>query len=87
MSARCDDDGIKIYSLWDMYPITDLVTYPSLYEGFGNAFLEAVYYRKPLLVNRYDIYMRDIEPKGFQTVTIQGYVSPRNRPRCQKITG
>ncbi|MCC5926427.1 MAG: glycosyltransferase family 4 protein [Bacteroidetes bacterium] len=82
---QVDEQGNKIYSLWDMYPITDLVTYPSLYEGFGNAFLEAVYYRKPILVNRYDIYMRDIEPKGFQTVTIQGYVSPETVREVKKI--
>jgi len=65
----------KEYSLWEIYACADLVTYPSLYEGFGNAFLEAVYYRKPLLVNRYDIFMRDIEPKGFRTITIDGYVN------------
>lgn len=82
---QVDEEGNKIYSLWDMYPITDLVTYPSLYEGFGNAFLEAVYYRKPLLVNRYDIYMRDIEPKGFQTVTIQGYVAPETVRDVKKL--
>lgn len=31
------------YSLWDVYSYADFITYPSLYEGFGNAFLEAVY--------------------------------------------
>lgn len=31
------------YSLWDVYPCADLVTYTSLYEGFGNAFLETVF--------------------------------------------
>lgn len=34
-------DGRKIYTLYDVYPHADLVTYPSHYEGFGNAFLEA----------------------------------------------
>lgn len=78
-------NGQKIYSLWDIYPIADLVTYPSLYEGFGNAFLESVYYRKPILVNRYDIFMRDIEPKGFKTITIDGYVSPKTIEKVQEI--
>ena len=32
-------DGGKVYSLEDVYPHADLVTYPSLFEGFGNAFL------------------------------------------------
>ncbi|MCP4690912.1 MAG: glycosyltransferase family 4 protein [Desulfobacterales bacterium] len=69
------DDGRKIYSLQDVYQQADLVTYPSNFEGFGNAFLEAIYYRKPILVNRYSIYAFDIEPKGFETIKIDGYVS------------
>ena len=35
------------YSLWDIYPHADFITYPSLLEGFGNAFLEAIYFKKP----------------------------------------
>ena len=59
------DDGHKIYTLEDIYPFADLVTYPSTFEGFGNAFLEAVYFRKPIVVNNYSIYHKDIKPKGF----------------------
>ena len=70
-----DSEMGKRYTLWDVYPHADLVTYPSLYEGFGNAFLEAIYFRKPLLVNRYSIYIRDIEPKGFQVVEMDGYLT------------
>ena len=69
------EDGSKIYSLWDTYPHADLVTYPSLYEGFGNALLEAFYFRKPVLVNRYSIYQTDIEPKGFEVLTMNGYLT------------
>jgi mannosylglucosylglycerate synthase len=68
-------DGRKIYSLDDIYPHADLVTYPSNFEGFGNAFLEAIYYRKPILVNNYSIYSTDIRPKGFSTIEIDGYVT------------
>ena len=46
-------DGKKVYTLFDIYPHADLVTYPSYYEGFGNAFLEAVYFGKPVVVNTY----------------------------------
>jgi glycosyltransferase involved in cell wall biosynthesis len=68
-------NGKKIYALGDVYPQADLVTYPSSIEGFGNAFLEAVYYRRPILVNSYSIYEVDIKPKGFHTVTFDGYIS------------
>jgi len=67
-------DGRKIYTLWDLYPHADFVTYPSIYEGFGNALLEAIYFHKPVLINRYDIFARDIEPKGFEFPMMEGYV-------------
>jgi mannosylglucosylglycerate synthase len=70
-----DGKGQKIYTLWDIYPHADLVTYPSIYEGFGNAFLEALYFRKPIVVNRYSVYMLDIEPLGFETITMDGHVT------------
>ena len=68
-------DGRKIYTLGDVYPYADLVTYPSTIEGFGNAFLEAVYYRRPLIVNNYSIYEVDIKPKGFQVIEFDGFIS------------
>lgn len=68
-------DGKKVYTLGDVYPYADLVTYPSAIEGFGNAFLEAVYYRRPILVNNYSIYEVDIKPKGFRVVWFDGYIS------------
>ncbi len=68
-------EGRRTFTLWDVYPHADFVTYPSLYEGFGNAFLEAVYFRKPILVNRYDNFTRDIEPKGFRVPVIEGYLT------------
>ncbi len=61
-------NGRKIYTLFDVYPHADLVTYPSLYEGFGNAFLEAIYFGKPVVVNTYAVYARDIDPLGFKII-------------------
>ncbi len=68
-------DGKKIYTLSDVYPHADMVTYPSAIEGFGNAFLEAVYYRRLILVNNYSIYEVDIKPKGFRTIWFDGFIS------------
>ncbi len=69
------ENGEKIYSLQDVYPHADLVSYPSLQEGFGNAFLEAVYFRKPILVNNYSIYSFDIKPKGFEAIEMDNFIS------------
>jgi glycosyltransferase involved in cell wall biosynthesis len=67
--------GHKIYTLFDLYPHCDLVTYPSHYEGFGNAFLEAIYFRKPVVVNAYAVYARDIDPLGFKTIEFPQLIS------------
>ncbi len=74
-TRRMTHDGRKIYALWDAYPHADFVTYPSLYEGFGNALIETIYFRKPALVNRYPVYAEDIAPLGFQFVEIDGRVT------------
>jgi glycosyltransferase involved in cell wall biosynthesis len=71
-----------LYTLWDVYPHADFITYPSLYEGFGNAFLEAVYFKKPLLINRYATFVKDIEPKGFDLIAMDGYLT---RKTVQKV--
>jgi glycosyltransferase involved in cell wall biosynthesis len=68
-------DGRKIYSLADAYYPADLVTYPSTIEGFGNAFLEAIYYRKPIVMSTYEIYRIDIQPKGFEVIEFGDYIT------------
>jgi len=78
-------DGQKLYSLWDVYRHADLVTFPSLYEGFGNALLEAFYCRKPVVVNRYAVFISDIEPKGFQVVPMSGYVTPESLEQVRRV--
>ena len=68
-------DGRKVYTLWDVYPHADLITYPSTYEGFGNAFIEAIYFKKPILVNQYSAYVMDIKPYGFKAIEMAGWVT------------
>lgn len=84
VSIRIDDPFNKKnrnssanYSLWDVYPYADFITFPSLYEGFGNAFLEGIYFKKPILINRYATFVRDIEPLGFDLAVMDGYLSKK----------
>jgi glycosyltransferase involved in cell wall biosynthesis len=72
-------------SLWDVYPHADFITYPSLYEGFGNAFLEAVYFKKPLLINRYATFVQDIEPKGFDLIVMDGYLTHKTVLKVKEV--
>jgi len=80
-------NGRKIYTLEDIYPHADLVTYPSNFEGFGNAFLEAIYFRKPIVVNTYSIYTMDIQPKGFDVIEIDGYVTEEAVLKAREVLG
>ena len=90
-----DADGRKLYTLWDLYPHADLVTYPSTYEGFGNALLEAIYFKKPVVINRYNIFIEDIEPKGFKLPVIDGFITREvvreverllsDKPHCEAV--
>jgi mannosylglucosylglycerate synthase len=78
-------DVFRHLSLWDVYPHADFITYPSLYEGFGNAFLEAIYFKKPLLINRYAIFVKDIEPQGFDLVVMDGYLTSHNVAAVREV--
>lgn len=80
-----NDNGEKIYVLGDAYLNADFITYPSLYEGFGNALIEAFYFRKPALVNRYSIFVSDIEPRGFDVITMNGFLTREVRDRVRRV--
>jgi mannosylglucosylglycerate synthase len=60
----------KYYALWDMYAISDFVTYPSILEGWGNQFIEAIFAKKPILIYEYPVYLSDIKPLNFSVVSL-----------------
>ncbi len=63
------------YSLSDAYAYANSCTYFSTYEGFGNAFVEAVLAKTPVFVNNYKpVYMPDIGSKGFKVVMLEDNV-------------
>ena len=74
-------------NLWNVYLNSDFITFPSLHEGFGNAFLEAVYFKKPLMINRYATFIKDIEPKGFDLVAIDGHITKETIHKIKEILG
>ncbi|MDV7106407.1 glycosyltransferase family 4 protein [Vibrio sp. TH_r3] len=63
-------NGKKIYSLWDAYVDCDFVMYPSIYEGWGNQLLEAMFARKPTLIFEYSVYEKDIKPVNCDFVSL-----------------
>lgn len=68
--SRGQKEGRKIYSLWDVYSHADLITYPSLLEGWGNQFLEGLIAKLPMVVYRYPVYDLDIADYGFDIIDL-----------------
>ena len=66
------NNGEVQFSLSDAYAQATACTYFSTYEGFGNAFVEAVLAKRPIFVNNYKpVYWPDIGSKGFRTVMLE----------------
>lgn len=84
-TERISKNGHKYYSLADAYLNADLVTFPSLYEGFGNALLESVYYKRLTVVNRYPVYNADIKPLGFDFIELDGFVNDASVQSVRKL--
>jgi glycosyltransferase involved in cell wall biosynthesis len=63
-------DGQKVYSLWDSYVYADIVTYPSLWEGWGNQLLEAIRARLPFILFEYPVYEADIKDRGLRAISL-----------------
>jgi len=78
-----NERGEKTFAISDIYKCADLITYPSSHEGFGNAFLEAIYYKKPIIVNPYSIYVVDIAPKGFDAILFKGFLTSHEVERIE----
>ena len=69
-AKRSMRDGEKKYSLWDTYVVSDIITYPSVIEGWGNQFLEGIFAKKPLVVFEYPVYKTDIKDLGFEVISL-----------------
>ena len=83
-----DHEGKPIrpaHSLNDAYLAADLITYPSLYEGFGNALVEALFYGVPVVVNRYPVYAADIAPLGLRLIEIDGQITDETVRDVRKL--
>lgn len=73
------------YGLAEFYAAADFVTYPSVFEGFGNAFLEAVYHRRPILVNNYSTYEVDLRPRGFRVVWFDEFIDEATIHQARRL--
>jgi glycosyltransferase involved in cell wall biosynthesis len=75
VDIRLVDVGRDRHALASAYAAADLVCFPSLYEGYGNALVEAVYYGSPVMVNKYPVFESDIAPLGLDLVELDGAIT------------
>ncbi len=69
-AKRSFNNHEKKFSLWDAYVYADLVTFPSIWEGWGNQFIEAVFARKPIALWEYPVFKKDIKKEGYKYISL-----------------
>ncbi|RLC39241.1 glycosyl transferase family 1 [Candidatus Falkowbacteria bacterium] len=69
-SSRAFKQGTKYFSLWDAYVHADLVTFPSVWEGWGNQFIETIFAKKPVVIYEYPVYKTDIKKEGYKVISL-----------------
>jgi hypothetical protein len=66
-----DESGRKLYTNRDVLAHADLVTYLPIWEGFGNALVETIAARVPLVITTYLVYKTDIMGIGLNNIEIR----------------
>lgn len=75
----------RVYTLWDAFINSDIVTYPTLQEGFGNQFLETTFFKKPLIMTPYEVYKKDIKPLGYEVIEMEEKISGKTLNKIKKL--
>jgi len=77
--------GVKKYSIWDAFVYADLVTFPSLWEGWGNQFIETIFAKKPVVVFEYPVFKKDIKSEGYHYISLGEKLSGMDKHDLQII--
>ncbi|MCC5835327.1 MAG: glycosyltransferase family 4 protein [Opitutales bacterium] len=83
--SRSIRNGRKVYSLWDTYTAADFVTYPSVWEGWGNQLIEAFFARLPVVLFKYPVYLSDLEICGFDVVSLGSNCTGGGQMKLRKL--
>ena len=72
------DEKTNAYSLWDAYTMCDMVTYPSILEGWGNQLIEALFAEKMVFCYEYPVFKTDISRYNFNLISLGDEYSVRH---------
>jgi len=57
-------------AFFESYSVADIVTYPTIFEGWGNQLLEALVSKKPVAIFRYSVFKSDIQDSGISFIDL-----------------
>ncbi len=57
-------------AFFESYSVADIVTYPTIFEGWGNQLLEALVSKKPVAIFRYSVFKSDIHDSGISFIDL-----------------
>ncbi|MDA3955456.1 glycosyltransferase family 4 protein [Oceanispirochaeta sp.] len=78
-SQRAVRDGKRCYTNRDVLTNADLITFLPVWEGFGNALLETIAAKIPLVTTTYLVYKTDIKMCGVQPIEIRDHYDRHGR--------
>jgi len=70
-SRSVDESGRRYYTNRDVLANADVVTYLPIWEGFGNALLESIAARVPVVTTTYLVYKTDIMTSGLRNIEVR----------------
>ena len=70
-SRGSDSAGQRLYTNRDVLANADIVTYLPIWEGFGNALLEAIAAKVPVITTTYLVYKTDIMTLGLRNIEVR----------------
>jgi glycosyltransferase involved in cell wall biosynthesis len=74
-----NESGKKMYTNRDVLAHADIATYLPIWEGFGNAMIEAIAAKVPIVTTTYLVYKTDIMGIGLNNIEIRGNYDQEGR--------
>jgi glycosyltransferase involved in cell wall biosynthesis len=88
VASRRDEtgDGKRIYTNRDVLVNGDLALYLPVWEGFGNALIEAIAAKVPVVTTTYLVYKTDIKVTGIENIEIRDVYDKHGKLVIQEKT-
>ncbi len=84
-AERHYNGGVKTLSLWDAYVYADLITFPSIWEGWGNQLIEAVFAKKPFVIFEYPVFKKDIVKEKYNLISLGDKIRKNDKTGLYQI--